>query len=245
MFIQVPESVSNSLRNGIAPRTEIHFPNACFENRDPRAVWVDNGMHGSRNAIVGRLECGCGADRVMMPVAGPNWIPWRPMMLPTHENYRRSRDVRNNLLLTPYSSPSRQNITELKTQHAVANKEVEMPAKEDHHSEEDDIESLESPRSFASSGSNSSRDDMLMQFPEMQSPAGRQTQPPVPNRPRSQQPNPWGRASYSDLITMAITSTCNNMMTLSEIYSWIVKNVPYFNDKGNYLSVQGWKVRQH
>ncbi|KAL9979098.1 hypothetical protein ACROYT_G016706 [Oculina patagonica] len=140
-----------------------------------------------------------------------------------------------------FVSPSRQSVTgvtKLQTQNPVAGVEVETPATEDHHSEEDEIESVESPRSFASSGSNSSRDDLVIQFPEMQSPAERHT--PVP-KPRSQQSNPWGRASYSDLITMAITSTGNNMMTLSEIYGWIVKNVPYFNDKGTYLSVQGWK----
>lgn len=244
MFIQVPESVSKSLRNGIAPRTQIHFPKASLENRDPRAILVDNGMHRLRNEMFASRECSCGADGVTMAVGGPNWIMWRPPMLPSHESYRRSREVCNNLLLTPCSSPSRQSVTgvtELQTQNAVAREEVETPAKEDDHSEEDEIESLESPRSFASSGSNSSRDDMVIQFPELQSSAGRHT--PVP-KPRSQQSNPWGRASYSDLITMAITSTGNNMMTLSEIYGWIVKNVPYFNDKGTYLSVQGWKVSQ-
>lgn len=245
MFIQVPESVNKSLVNGIAPKTQIHFPNASMENRDPRVILTDDKIQRLRTEMFARRECDCGTDQVTMPVAGPNWIHWRPPMLPSHESYRRSREVRNNLLLTPYSSPSRQSVTgvtELQTQNAVARdreEEVETPAKESDHSEEDDIESIESPRSFASSGSNSSRDDMVIQFPEMQSPPGGHT--PVP-KPRSQQMNPWGRASYSDLITMAITSTGNNMMTLSEIYSWIVKNVPYFNDKGTYLSVQGWKV---
>jgi len=163
-------------------------------------------------------------------------------MFPSHESYRRSRGVCNNLLLTPRGSPPRQSVavvTELKpAQNVVVREEVETPTKEDDHSEEDEIESLGSPRSFVSSGSNSSRDDMLNQFAEIQSPTGGHT--PVP-KSRSQQPNPWGKASYSDLITMAITSTGNNMMTLSDIYSWIVKNVPYFNDKGTYLSVQGWK----
>lgn len=244
MFIQVPESVNKSLGNGISPRTQIHFPNASLENRDPRAILAHNSIHRLRNEMLARRECDCGADRVTMPVAGPNWILWRPPMLPSHESYRRSREVGNNLLLTTCSSPPRQSVTgvtEIQTQNVVVGEEVETPAKEDSHSEEDEIESLESPRSFASSGSNSSQNDMLIQFPEMQSPAGGHT--PVP-KPRSQQSNPWGRASYSDLITMAITSTGNNMMTLSEIYSWIVKNVPYFNDKGTYLSVQGWKVSQ-
>lgn len=241
MFIQVPESVNKSLRNGIAPRTEIHYPSASLGNQDPRAVWMDNGINGSRNAISGKLECGCRTDGVMMPAAVPNWMTWRPPMLPSHENFRRSREIRNDLLLTTCSSPQRQSVAECTTQKPVSVEEAEMPARDVEHSEEDEIESLESPRSHASSESNSSRDDLLAQFPDTQGPAGAQT--PVP-KPRSQQPNPWGRASYSDLITMAITSTSNDMMTLSEIYSWIVKNVPYFNDKGTYLSVQGWKVSQ-
>lgn len=241
MFIQVPESVNKSLRNGISPRTEIHFPNSSLVNRHPRAILADDDR--LRNEMFARRECDCGADGVTMPVFGSHWIPWRPPMFPSHESYRRSREVCNNLSLTPCSSPSRQSVTgvteSVKTaQKAVAREEVETPTKEVDHNEEDEIESIGSPRSFASSGSASSRDDMLNQFPEIQSPAGGQT--PAPKL-RSQQPNPWGRASYSDLITMAITSTGNNMMTLSEIYSWIVKNVPYFNDKGTYLSVQGWK----
>lgn len=247
MFIQVPESVNKSLRNGISPRTEIHFPNSSLENRHPRAILADGGIDRLQNEMFARRECDCGADGVTMPVSvGSRWIPWRPPIFPSHESYRRSREVCNNLLLTPRSSPSRPSVTGVTesvnpAQKAVAREEVETPAKEDDHSEEDEIESLGSPRSFASSGSNSSRHDMLNQFPEVQSPAGGHT--PVP-KSRSQHSNPWGRASYSDLITMAITSTGNNMMTLSEIYSWIVKNVPYFNDKGTYLSVQGWKVSQ-
>ena len=247
MFIQVPESVNKSLRNGISPRTEIHFPKSSLENRHSRAILVDDGIDRLQNKMFARRECDCGADGVTMPVFGSHWIPRGPPMFPSHECYRRSREVCNDLLLTSRSSPSRQSVAGVTesvnpTQKALAKEEVGTPAKEDDHSEEDDeIESLGSPRSFASSGSNSSRDDMLNQFPEIQSPAGGHT--PVP-KSRSQQPNPWGRASYSDLITMAITSTGNNMMTLSEIYSWIVKNVPYFNDKGTYLSVQGWKVRR-
>lgn len=245
MFIQVPESVNKSLRNGISPRTEIHFPNSSLENRHPRAILADDGINRLQNEMFARREYDCGADGVTMPVFGSHWIPWRPPMFPSHESYRRSRGVCNNLLLTPRGSPPRQSVTdvtELKpAQNVVVREEVETPTKEDDHSEEDEIESLGSPRSFVSSGSNSSRDDMLNQFPEIQTPTGGHT--PVP-KSRSQQPNPWGKASYSDLITMAITSTCNNMMTLSDIYSWIVKNVPYFNDKGSYLSVQGWKVSQ-
>ena len=53
---------------------------------------------------------------------------------------------------------------------------------------------------------------------------------------------PWGRCSYSDLIAMALTTSPNRRMSLAQIYDWIVRNVPYFNDKGSYLSVTGWKV---
>lgn len=239
MFIQVPDSVNKSIRNGIKPRTEIHYPSTSLGNHDPRTVCTDTGIVGSRNTIDGELECVvCRADRVIMPAAAPNYITWRPPLLPSHQKYRWSRDYRDDLLLTTCSAPPRQSDTESTAQKVEAAQEVEMPARRGECNEEDEIESLESPRSFASSGSNSSRDDLLAQFPETQTAAGAHT--PV-TKSRTQQQNPWGRASYSDLITMAITSTNSNMMTLSDIYSWIVKNVPYFNDKGTYLSVQGWK----
>lgn len=245
MFIRVPDSVNKSLNKGEVPKTQIHYPSYSFQNHNPgSAVWVDNsGTHESRNVFAGSLECSCaGAERVR-PVAAPGWIPWRPALIPTHEQHRICREIYSNLpvLRSPHNSPPRQSSVEAKMQH-VAGMEEGVPAdiKEDDHCEEDDIESLESPRSFTSSGSTSSRDDSLINLsPDLLSPARAQT--PVP-KPRSQQVNPWGKASYSDLITMAITSTDDNMMTLSDIYSWIVKNVPYFNDKGTYLSVQGWKV---
>ena len=223
MFIQVPESVNKSLRNGISPRTEIHFPNSSLGNRHPRAILADDDR--LRNEMFARRECDCGADGVTMPVYGSHWIPWRPPMFPSHESYRRSREVCNNLLLTPRSSPSKQSVTGVtesaKTaQKAVAREEVETPTKENDHSEEDEIESLGSPRSFASSESTSSRDDMLNQFPEIQSPAGGHT--PAP-KSRSQQPNPWGRASYSDLITMAITLIlwCSQPVLLEHVGSLV------------------------
>ena len=43
--------------------------------------------------------------------------------------------------------------------------------------------------------------------------------------------------SYANLITFAINSSLNKRMTLSEIYSWICENFPFYKDAGN-----GWKV---
>lgn len=43
--------------------------------------------------------------------------------------------------------------------------------------------------------------------------------------------------SYANLIMHAINSTSKKRMTLSEIYSWICDNFPYYKDVGN-----GWKV---
>lgn len=54
--------------------------------------------------------------------------------------------------------------------------------------------------------------------------------------------NAWGNMSYAELITQAILSTPEKRLTLSEIYDWIVKNVPYFSDKANSPSTAGWKV---
>lgn len=54
--------------------------------------------------------------------------------------------------------------------------------------------------------------------------------------------NAWGNLSYADLITQAITSSPDNRLTLSQIYEWMVHNVPYFKDKGDNNSSAGWKV---
>uniref|UniRef100_A0A8K9UJF4 Forkhead box O1 a n=1 Tax=Oncorhynchus mykiss TaxID=8022 RepID=A0A8K9UJF4_ONCMY len=53
--------------------------------------------------------------------------------------------------------------------------------------------------------------------------------------------NAWGNMSYADLITKAIESTPDKRLTLSQIYDWMVKNVPYFKDKGDSNSSAGWK----
>ncbi|XP_067144856.1 forkhead box protein O-like [Centruroides vittatus] len=53
--------------------------------------------------------------------------------------------------------------------------------------------------------------------------------------------NAWGNMSYADLITEAIHGSAEKRLTLSQIYDWMVKNVPYFKDKGDNNSSAGWK----
>ncbi|XP_026887064.2 forkhead box protein O1-B [Electrophorus electricus] len=53
--------------------------------------------------------------------------------------------------------------------------------------------------------------------------------------------NAWGNMSYADLITKAIESSPEKRLTLSQIYEWMVKSVPYFKDKGDSNSSAGWK----
>lgn len=70
------------------------------------------------------------------------------------------------------------------------------------------------------------------------------TQPSiVPAKKNSSRRNAWGNLSYADLITQAITSSTDKRLTLSQIYEWMVQNVPYFKDKGDSNSSAGWKVR--
>ena len=54
--------------------------------------------------------------------------------------------------------------------------------------------------------------------------------------------NAWGNLSYADLITQAITSSPEKRLTLSQVYEWMVVNIPYFKDKGDSNSSAGWKV---
>lgn len=54
--------------------------------------------------------------------------------------------------------------------------------------------------------------------------------------------NAWGNLSYADLITKAIESSPEKRLTLSQIYDWMVRYVPYFKDKGDSNSSAGWKV---
>lgn len=63
-----------------------------------------------------------------------------------------------------------------------------------------------------------------------------------PLKKTSSRRNAWGNQSYADLITQAIGSTPEQRLTLSQIYEWMVQNVPYFKDKGDSNSSAGWKV---
>ena len=70
---------------------------------------------------------------------------------------------------------------------------------------------------------------------------------PLPHTPKSEPKkmrNAWGNLSYAELITQAILSSPDKRLTLSEIYDWIVQNVPYFADKANSPSTAGWKVKR-
>ena len=62
------------------------------------------------------------------------------------------------------------------------------------------------------------------------------------NKKTSSRRNAWGNLSYADLITNAIQSSAEQRLTLSQIYDWMVQNVPYFKDKGDSTSSAGWKV---
>uniref|UniRef100_A0A8D0HK65 Forkhead box O1 n=1 Tax=Sphenodon punctatus TaxID=8508 RepID=A0A8D0HK65_SPHPU len=67
---------------------------------------------------------------------------------------------------------------------------------------------------------------------------------PLPGQPRkssSSRRNAWGNLSYADLISQAIESAPEKRLTLSQIYEWMVKSVPYFKDKGDSNSSAGWK----
>ncbi|XP_034952403.1 forkhead box protein O [Chelonus insularis] len=63
----------------------------------------------------------------------------------------------------------------------------------------------------------------------------------IPLKKNSSRRNAWGNLSYADLITQAITSASDKRLTLSQIYEWMVQNVPYFKDKGDSNSSAGWK----
>ncbi|KAF0044023.1 hypothetical protein F2P81_003181 [Scophthalmus maximus] len=60
-------------------------------------------------------------------------------------------------------------------------------------------------------------------------------------RKSSARRNAWGNYSYADLITQAIESSPESRLTLSQIYDWMVRSVPYFKDKGDSNSSAGWK----
>lgn len=62
------------------------------------------------------------------------------------------------------------------------------------------------------------------------------------NKKNTSRRNAWGNMSYADLITQAIQGSTDKRLTLSQIYEWMVQNVPYFKDKGDSNSSAGWKV---
>ncbi len=54
--------------------------------------------------------------------------------------------------------------------------------------------------------------------------------------------NAWGNLSYAELISKAITTSVEQRLTLSEIYDWMIKYVPFFRNKVDRVSSAGWKV---
>lgn len=62
------------------------------------------------------------------------------------------------------------------------------------------------------------------------------------NKKSNARKNAWGNLSYADLITQAISMSPEKRLTLSQIYDWMIHNVPYFRDKGDSNSSAGWKV---
>lgn len=70
--------------------------------------------------------------------------------------------------------------------------------------------------------------------------SGQGSQQQTPRKTSSRR-NAWGNLSYADLITKAIESAPDKRLTLSQIYDWMVRSVPYFKDKGDSNSSAGWK----
>lgn len=64
----------------------------------------------------------------------------------------------------------------------------------------------------------------------------------ITQKKTSSRRNAWGNMSYADLITQAIQSSPEKRLTLSQVYEWMVQNIPYFKDKGDSNSSAGWKV---
>ncbi|XP_060902938.1 forkhead box protein O1-A [Labrus mixtus] len=84
------------------------------------------------------------------------------------------------------------------------------------------------------------------QVPLLSSPVGSSTSAAAAaaaaqRKSSSSRRNAWGNMSYADLITKAIESSPESRLTLSQIYDWMVKSVPYFKDKGDSNSSAGWK----
>lgn len=95
------------------------------------------------------------------------------------------------------------------------------------------------PDSFVEGAAGCAKDGASGATPPHVPSAGGLLQPVKKNSSRR---NAWGNLSYADLITQAITSAPDKRLTLSQIYEWMVQNVPYFKDKGDSNSSAGWKV---
>uniref|UniRef100_A0A672P0Z3 Forkhead box O1 b n=1 Tax=Sinocyclocheilus grahami TaxID=75366 RepID=A0A672P0Z3_SINGR len=78
--------------------------------------------------------------------------------------------------------------------------------------------------------------------PPLPAPASSSSPAAAQRKSSSSRRNAWGNMSYADLITKAIESSPEKRLTLSQIYEWMVKSVPYFKDKGDSNSSAGWKV---
>ncbi|CAF0982514.1 unnamed protein product [Didymodactylos carnosus] len=61
------------------------------------------------------------------------------------------------------------------------------------------------------------------------------------NEQQTNRKNAWGNLSYAELIAKAIENSQQKRLTLAQIYTWMVKYVPYFRDKGDRKSSSGWK----
>ncbi|KAL7676817.1 hypothetical protein ACOME3_003067 [Neoechinorhynchus agilis] len=53
--------------------------------------------------------------------------------------------------------------------------------------------------------------------------------------------NPWGDASYADLITFAIECSAIQKLTLQQIYDWITTNIPYFGERTSLTLSRQWQ----
>ncbi|CAL9683817.1 unnamed protein product [Knipowitschia caucasica] len=79
------------------------------------------------------------------------------------------------------------------------------------------------------------------QVPLLSTPGTSSASAAAQRKSSSSRRNAWGNMSYADLITKAIESSPESRLTLSQIYDWMVKSVPYFKDKGDSNSSAGWK----
>ncbi|XP_065344554.1 forkhead box protein O-like [Cloeon dipterum] len=53
--------------------------------------------------------------------------------------------------------------------------------------------------------------------------------------------NGWGNLSYAELITKAILSSEDQRLTLSEIYDYLIRTIPYFAERSSPSASAGWK----